>query len=66
MPPALFFTLQLPFTQLGYVLFPVAIANGVIAGSFTFCENMDSFRRGGSKLTEWFILDILYDCMHYA
>jgi len=52
MPPALFFTLQLPFTQLGYVLFPVAITNGIIAGSFTFCENMDSFRRGGSKLTE--------------
>ncbi|KXN89147.1 Ceramide very long chain fatty acid hydroxylase SCS7 [Leucoagaricus sp. SymC.cos] len=36
MPPLLFFVLQLPFTQLAYVLFPVAVANGIIAGSFTF------------------------------
>lgn len=38
MPPPLFFVLQLPFTQLAYVLFPVAMANGIIAGSFTFCK----------------------------
>jgi len=36
MPPTLFFVLQLPFTQLAYVLFPVAMANGIIAGAFTF------------------------------
>jgi 4-hydroxysphinganine ceramide fatty acyl 2-hydroxylase len=38
MPPLLFFVLQLPFTQLAYVLFPVAMANGIISGSFTFCK----------------------------
>lgn len=37
MPPTLFFVLQLPFTQLAYALFPVAVANGIIAGAFTFC-----------------------------
>jgi 4-hydroxysphinganine ceramide fatty acyl 2-hydroxylase len=36
MPPPLFFILQLPFTQLAYVIFPVAVANGIISGSFTF------------------------------
>jgi len=36
MPPPLFFILQLPFTQLAYAIFPVAIANGIISGSFTF------------------------------
>jgi len=56
MPPVLFFILQLPFTQLGYALFPAAIANGIIAGSFTFCESMNSSRRNGSELTEWFIV----------
>ena len=40
MPPTLFFVLQLPFTQLAYVIFPVAVANGIIAGAFTFCKNL--------------------------
>ena len=38
MPPILFGALQLPFTQLGYVLFPASIANGIISGAFTFCK----------------------------
>ncbi|CAA7268371.1 unnamed protein product [Cyclocybe aegerita] len=41
MPPPLFFTLQTPFTQLAYVLFPVAVANGIIAGAFTFYIGYD-------------------------
>jgi 4-hydroxysphinganine ceramide fatty acyl 2-hydroxylase len=41
MPPTLFFILQLPFTQLAYVIFPVAIANGIIAGAFTFYIGYD-------------------------
>ncbi|KAG8863979.1 fatty acid alpha-hydroxylase [Tulasnella sp. 330] len=36
MPPVLFTTLSTPFTRLAHVLFPTAIANGIIAGSFTF------------------------------
>ncbi|KAF9493093.1 fatty acid-2 hydroxylase [Pleurotus eryngii] len=36
MPPTLFAALQFPFTQLAYKLFPVAVANGIIAGAFTF------------------------------
>ena len=44
MPPPLFFILQLPFTQLAYVLFPVAVANGIISGSFTFCKNFSFFQ----------------------
>ncbi|KAJ8483137.1 hypothetical protein ONZ45_g14714 [Pleurotus djamor] len=36
MPPTLFAALQFPFTQLAYKLFPVAMANGIIAGAFTF------------------------------
>ena len=40
MPPPLFFILQLPFTQLAYAIFPVAIANGIISGSFTFCSTL--------------------------
>ena len=39
MPPPLFIILQFPFTQLAYVLFPVAVANGIISGSFTFCKS---------------------------
>ena len=44
MPPPLFFILQLPFTQLAYAIFPVAIANGIISGSFTFCEDVTIFQ----------------------
>jgi 4-hydroxysphinganine ceramide fatty acyl 2-hydroxylase len=36
MPPILFFTLSYPFTQLGHLIFPKAIANGIIAGAYTF------------------------------
>ncbi|TFK41614.1 fatty acid-2 hydroxylase [Crucibulum laeve] len=36
MPPTLFTMLQYPFTQLGYVLFPTAVANGIISGAFSF------------------------------
>ncbi|KIY45038.1 oxidoreductase [Fistulina hepatica ATCC 64428] len=41
MPPVLFATLQFPFTRLAYALFPVAIANGIIAGAFTFYVGYD-------------------------
>lgn len=37
MPPILFFSLQLPFTQLAYIIFPTAVANGIISGAFAFC-----------------------------
>jgi 4-hydroxysphinganine ceramide fatty acyl 2-hydroxylase len=36
MPPPLFIFLSTPFTRLGHALFPAAIANGIIAGAFTF------------------------------
>ncbi|KAI5996501.1 hypothetical protein F5J12DRAFT_854000, partial [Pisolithus orientalis] len=36
MPPVLFAVLQAPFTRLAYILFPTAVANGIISGSFTF------------------------------
>ncbi|TFK20518.1 oxidoreductase [Coprinopsis marcescibilis] len=36
MPPLLFFTLQTPFTRLAHLVFPTAVANGMIAGAFTF------------------------------
>lgn len=36
MPPTLFAILEFPFTRLAYALFPVGIANGIIAGAFTF------------------------------
>ena len=39
MPPPMFTILQFPFTQLAYTLFPVAVANGIISGSFTFCKS---------------------------
>jgi len=39
MPPILFGSLQMPFTRLGYVLFPTAVANGIISGAFTFCKS---------------------------
>ena len=39
MPPTLFFILETPFTQLAHVLFPKAMANGVITGAFAFCES---------------------------
>jgi 4-hydroxysphinganine ceramide fatty acyl 2-hydroxylase len=44
MPPILFFTLQLPFTQLAHAIFPTAVANGIISGAFAFCE-FPSFQR---------------------
>ena len=36
MPPTLFFMLETPFTNLAHLIFPAPIANGIIAGSFTF------------------------------
>ncbi|KAG6899338.1 hypothetical protein C0993_011126 [Termitomyces sp. T159_Od127] len=36
MPPALFFTLQTPMTRLAHLLFPPAMANGIISGAFAF------------------------------
>ncbi|KAL0958149.1 hypothetical protein HGRIS_000316 [Hohenbuehelia grisea] len=36
MPPILFTTLQFPFTQLAYAVFPVAVANGIVSGAFAF------------------------------
>jgi hypothetical protein len=64
MPPALFAALQFPFTRLGYVLFPTAIANGIIAGSFTFCAF--STCQNSFHSTDDSLEDVLYDCMHYA
>ena len=43
MPPTLFTVLQFPFTQLAYVIFPVSVSNGIIAGAFTFCEFVHRF-----------------------
>lgn len=37
MPPIMFTVLQAPFTRLAYMLFPTAVANGIISGAFTFC-----------------------------
>jgi len=36
MPPTLFFALETPFTKLAHSIFPAQIANGIIAGAFTF------------------------------
>ncbi|KAL1413254.1 fatty acid alpha-hydroxylase [Vanrija albida] len=36
MPPLLFFVLETPFTRLAHLIFPKAMANGIIAGAFTF------------------------------
>ncbi|KIM33747.1 hypothetical protein M408DRAFT_325354 [Serendipita vermifera MAFF 305830] len=36
MPPIMFFALSFPMTRLAYLLFPVSMANGIIAGAFTF------------------------------
>lgn len=48
MPPILFASLQLPFTQLGHALFPAPIANGIISGAFTFCMS--------KLLLHWYML----------
>ena len=37
MPPALFTFLSYPMTRLAHLLFPTAMANAVIAGSYVFC-----------------------------
>jgi len=36
MPPPMFAALSYPFTQLAHAIFPSAVANGTIAGAFTF------------------------------
>jgi hypothetical protein len=70
MPPVLFYVLQAPFTRLAHILFPAAMANGIIAGSFTFCKYLNLFINYYLKkkfLTLLvFFADVLYDCMHYA
>lgn len=43
MPPTLFFILQLPFTNLAHILFPAAVANGIICGAFTAYICYDCF-----------------------
>lgn len=37
MPPVLFVVLSTPMTKLAHLIFPTAVANGVISGAFTFC-----------------------------
>jgi ribosome biogenesis protein Tsr3 len=64
MPPALFFILQLPFTRLAYIIFPIAVANGVISGAFAFCKCLEALSTCLSLINHR--ADILYDCMHYA
>jgi len=64
MPPVLFLTLSLPMTQLAHVLFPTAMANGTISGSFVFCECNWFFLILYSTLIE--VSDVIYDTMHYA
>jgi hypothetical protein len=46
MPPTLFFILETPFTQLAHVIFPKAMANGVITGAFAFCKSRQVFHWG--------------------
>ena len=36
MPPTLFLALETPFTNLAHLIFPKAVANGIISGAFTF------------------------------
>lgn len=36
MPPTLFFMLETPFTNLAHLIFPKAVANGIISGAFAF------------------------------
>jgi len=43
MPPLLFFVLETPFTKLAHAIFPTAVANGIIAGAFTFYVFYDCF-----------------------
>jgi hypothetical protein len=38
MPPILFGALCYPFTRLTYMVFPLPLANGGIAGAFIFCK----------------------------
>jgi hypothetical protein len=63
MPPILFMTLSFPITQLGHVLFPPAMANGAISGSFAFCKCNRFFI---SYSTHIQFIDVIYDTMHYA
>ena len=64
MPPILFATLQAPFTKLAHTIFPAAMANGIISGSFAFCELHG--QHYNCMCTQQSFADILYDCMHYA
>ena len=62
MPPILFMALSLPMTQLAHFLFPAAMANGTICGSFVFCEWLLCFIMPASHIR----VDVIYDTMHYA
>ena len=65
MPPTLFAALSIPFTRLAYILFPTAMANGVISGAYTFCKPPYNYSSVLQTLT-LLLKDVLYDCMHYA
>ncbi|CDZ98463.1 fatty acid-2 hydroxylase [Phaffia rhodozyma] len=41
MPPVMFFVLEYPFTNLAHMILPAWMANGVIAGAFTFYVGYD-------------------------
>ena len=71
MPPLLFFVLSYPFTQLAHVLFPRAVANGIISGSFSMCKSPPrsihpGLHSSSSDLYPSSCIDVVYDCMHYA
>ncbi|PPQ75994.1 hypothetical protein CVT26_005946 [Gymnopilus dilepis] len=55
MPPPLFIALETPFTQLAYKLFPVAVANGIISGAFTFyiCYDCMHYALHHTKLPQY-------------
>ncbi|KAF9482708.1 oxidoreductase [Pholiota conissans] len=67
MPPPLFFTLQLPFTQLAYAIFPVAVANGIISGAFCFYIGYDCMHYAlhHTKLPEYMRMMKKYHLAHH-
>jgi len=67
MPPLLFFVLETPFTKLAHLIFPKAIANGIIAGAFLFYIFYDCchYALHHTRLPQWLAEMKRYHLAHH-
>ena len=67
MPPTLFFALETPFTNIAHLILPAPVANGIIAGAFTFYILYDTMHYAlhHTRLPEYLARQKRYHLAHH-